>query len=273
MHSPSYLVRKLFFVVTLTGSLLLDISVASAKQCEKVIISGHGNYPPLSWNEKGILKGSAVDFALKVFKDLGVAAEADEGGPWKRVLYRTLKGEVDMLLSVRKSEQRETFLNYVEPPLTSAVQSVFVAKERPLEFSEWQDLIGKTGNVTLGTRFGQEFTAFSEKNLTLEYTETIEQAFKKLLNNRVQYVAGPKATYMLYLIKENAQMDVLAINPPLVTLREYFAFSKNSPCIGLMEEFQKRVSAYQNLGLFDELLENSFNEWYETQGFAEGEGL
>ncbi len=262
--------------------LLVLFASSNAQACAdgKVVVSGDQNYPPLTWTNNGDhLIGSSVALATKIFSELGIKVVPDEGGPWKRVLLRAKQGKVDLLLGVRKSAARLKYLDYIDPPITAAVQSVFVRDKKQFTFDSWDDLTGKTGNVTLGTSFGEEFDNFWLINLDIEYTETIEQGFKKLLLGRVDYVAGPKVTYMLYLIKErikggskeNAKQEIIVLDQPLVTLDEYFAFSKNSPCKQYIPAFQQRLERYHASRAIDQLLEEYFTVWFDSHGISEDE--
>ncbi len=226
-------------------------------------ISGQTDYPPLSWVDNNQLEGSSIEIAVLLFAEVGIKAQVDEGGPWKRVLMRAQNGEVDLLLGVRKDAERQHFLNFIEPALTPAVQSVFVHKARDFVFNQWSDLKGKSGNVLLGSSFGNEFELYQLNNLNIEYTETIEQGFQKLLLNRVDYILGPNTTYEVYLQKEKLAEVIVAKEAPLNIINEYFAFTKSSSCNRFAAHFSRRLTEIVNSGSIDKYLENNFIKWFE----------
>jgi polar amino acid transport system substrate-binding protein len=229
----------------------------------KAVISGDTSYPPLSWNSNKGLEGSLVSLAHKIFAEVGIETQTDGGGPWKRVLYRAEHGEVDLLLGVRKTEELASSLHYIEPPISPAVHSIFVLKDSKLNFQRWEDLIGLTGNITLGSNFNTQFDDFMKANLSMEYTETIEQGIQKLLNHRVDYLLGPRVTYALIMKKENRLDSIRRERKPLILIDEYFAIPKKSSCAKYVTHFSQRLKAMLESGELDTLLEEQFINWFQ----------
>lgn len=257
------------FISFLTALFLLDTSLAFACDNGTAIISGRTNYPPLSWRNKDKLDGGLVQLAKNLFLGVNVVASSDEGGPWKRILLRAQRGEIDLLLGIRRTKERENYLVFIEPPVTPAVQSVFVRKDRVFEYKEWDDLIGRTGNITLGAKFGKEFDTYLAKNLDIEYSETPEQIFQKLMLDRVDYMLGPLATTVLYLEKEQLSFEIVNMLEPLTILNEYFAIPKNSPCSIHAEYIGERLKKITETEEMDNIIEKSFLLWFDQMGITD----
>ena len=233
------------------------------------IVSGRTNYPPLSWRQDDYLDGGLVQLAKNLFSSVNVKATSDEGGPWKRILLRAQRGDIDLLLGIRRSKHREEYLVFIEPPVTPAVQSVFVHKNRDFSYSEWSDLKGKTGNITLGTQFGKEFDAYIIENLDMEYSETPEQIFKKLVLNRVDYMLAPLATTILFLEKEGLSFEIINKSVPLNVIDEYFAIPKNSPCVKHAEAIANSLKNTAGSDVMDNIIETNFMLWFQQKGISD----
>lgn len=252
--------KQLLLLVVL--AIVVDGSRVMACDGKTAIIAGRDNYPPLSWGYEGNLQGSSIEIAKLILKQLSVESKTDEILPWKRNLLRAKTGEVDMLVGVRKTDDRLTYLDFVEPPLTPAVQSIFYVVDRPLNIHQWSDLKSKTGSIALGSSFGHDFDEFMHRELDIEYVESIEQNFDKLLKNRSDYMIGSLMTTNLYLEKRGLTGTIINYKKPVAVLNEYIAISKKSPCRKLAKPMGDILTEQINSGAIDELLEQQFIIWF-----------
>lgn len=232
------------------------------------VISGGTTYPPLSWRKGNALVGSTIDMVKQILAEVGITARADEGGPWKRVLYRAREGEVDILVGVRKSPEREHFLLYVDPPITPSVQGVFMSTAHPFAYRDWKDLEGKTGSITLGTNFDDGFDVFAKEHLSLQAVRKVEQNFIKLDKGRVDYVLGPLVPTQLYLQKYGFDGKIVNATRPLLTIQEYLAISRKSPCIKYATHLRASVKHWVETDKINDLMEDSFVKWFQDEGGA-----
>ncbi len=251
-----------------TYCLLLAIATPHAfASCDQgtAIISGGTQYPPLSWRKDGKLVGTNVEMVQNIFAEVGIKATADEGGPWKRVLLRAKRGEVDLLLGVRKTVEREAFLRYVYPPVTPSAQGVFYDNNRKIKYDSWDDLKDKVGSMTLGVSFGKEFDTYMKKNLHVEPVRIVEQNFTKMELGRIDYILGPLMPTLMYLGKAGYANKISHTQKPLLIIDEYLAFSKNSSCVKYIDHFSKRVKQLLDNGSIDIIMEKYFMLWFDEE--------
>lgn len=249
--------------------MLCVYQTVAACKGEEVKISGRMNYPPLSWSSDGVLKGSTISLVENALAELGIKSRTEGDIPWKRVLKNAKEGDIDIVVGVRKTEERKGFLHFVEPAITPAVQSLFYHADRSVEYEQWADLSKLTGSVVLGSSFGKSFDEFMMANLDIEQVETIEQNFKKLVKNRVDYIIGPFATTNLYLEKEGLSGEIFSNRKPIVVLDEYIAISKNSPCLGLSDKLGGILTRMNQSGEMGEEMEKHFILWFEEFGITD----
>lgn len=227
----------------------------------KAVISGSIDYPPLSWREGNKLVGTNIELVQNILSEKDVEATTDEGGPWKRVLERARRGEVDILVGVRKTPEREKYLTYIEPQITPAVQGVFLMAKDVDNYQGWETLKGMAGGIKLGASFGDEFDAYAKENLHIEETRTLAQNFKKLTSGRIDYILGPLMTIILNLQKEDLIGEVINSDIELLVLDEYVAISKKSECIEYIDHFSTQVKSHLEDGRLDTIMEKYFEKW------------
>lgn len=250
---------QLFLVAT--GILFSPVIYAKGCNDKTAVISAGSTYPPLSWRHNGKLTGASIELIKNIFAELGIEAIPDAGGPWKRVVLRAQKGQLDMLVGVRRNKDREKFLNFIDPPISPAAQSIFVRKDDMDNYDDWSKLKKKVGSTTLGVSFGPEFDAFSKENLHIEQVRSIEQNFKKLLKNRVDYILGPLLPTLLYIEKNGYRYKIKFVRKPLLIIDEFVAFSNNSDCKQHIEYFKNRINEQINNGEMDALMEKHYLRW------------
>ena len=159
-----------------------------AVQCTRVVFSANPDYPPYHWAEGGRIVGASVALTGRILDKLGVRWEARFVGPWPRVLKSAEHGEIDLVVSLKPTPERETYLEFTRSPSFTNPMAVFTARARPLKFDGPQDLVGRRGGRTAGDRFGDSFDRFAEQSLTLEDADSLDVNFGKLLAGRIDYV-------------------------------------------------------------------------------------
>ncbi|MBV1878508.1 MAG: transporter substrate-binding domain-containing protein [Pseudomonadales bacterium] len=261
-NSPAVIKRYCWSGLVSWLLLLLPVYCLSCDD-NVAVLSGATHYPPLTWRYQGKLVGLSVELVTKIFQELDVSTRTDQGGPWKRVLHNAKVGQVDVLMAVRKTPARETFLRFVEPPITPAVQGVFVLTGSQLEFEHWRDLVDVLGGRTAGASFGAEFDRYMRANLKIEHAKSAEHNFKKLLKGRIDYMLGPLMTTRLFIMNAELTGLIASSDNPLVIINEYIAFSKKSSCVQHKVYFERRLGEMINNGTMDRMLEGAFEQWFE----------
>lgn len=230
-------------------------------ECRTARVSGAQNYPPLSWKYEEKLVGYSIHIVEKIFKELDVEVEVDGGAPWKRTLFKAQQGELDLLVGVRKSGDAKTYLHYIEPALTPAVQAVFMPGKNIEKYNGWADLEGKNGSMIMGASFGEEFDQYAQSKLSIEQAKTHAQNVSKLNLGRVDYIIGPMMPILMEA-KIMGSKDVIASENRLIVIEEFLAFSQMSECKKHAAYFSKRLKELLQDGSADQLFESYYTRWF-----------
>jgi polar amino acid transport system substrate-binding protein len=239
--------------------------VPVAPECKRVVFSANPDYPPYHWAEGERIVGASVALTGRILDELGVAWEARFVGPWPRVLKSAEHGQIDLVVSLKPTPEREAYLVFTRTPAFPNPMAVFAAKARPLKFDGLEDLVGKRGGRTAGDRLGEAFDRFAERSLKLEDADSLGINFNKLAAGRVDYVVTGLYTGRAHLLQQGLAERIAPL-PRLVN--EGFihhGFARRSPCAALVEAMDARLAAARKEGLDRRLLEEALQQWRSRQ--------
>ncbi|MCP4105164.1 MAG: transporter substrate-binding domain-containing protein [Desulfobacteraceae bacterium] len=229
-----------------------------------VIISGHPEYPPITWKEGNTITGVAAELAKTVFTEIGVPYEIKTTGPWKRVQMNAREGAIDVITSAYTNPERQTYMDYTIPFMKDPV-SVFVMKGNIFPFNRWEDLIGKRGNTVLGESYGKEFDQFIEQKLQVERTSRVIQNFLKLEKGRVDYAIIGLYPGLACATVTGYKDKIEVLSNPIVEENFYMTFSKKSEFRHLLPKANKIIKRLKNEGAVEKWIEKYLDYYKTTQ--------
>ncbi|MEL0167472.1 MAG: transporter substrate-binding domain-containing protein [Pseudomonadaceae bacterium] len=205
---------------------------AVENSCERIVVTGNPDYPPLIWAAEGDQKltGVAVEMLQLALKDSGITVDLLDLGSRAKALEAVEAGQVDVMAGLFLSRERLKSLDFVYPAIMDVPSVFFVRRGAAFPYSGWQDLQGKRGAAQQGSRFGLSFDTYAADHLQLQRMNTGEAALRKLLAGQLDYVVLERyqGQALAQQLGVDAQLDTLEgsfINAPL-----YLAISHNSVC-------------------------------------------
>ncbi|TVP88311.1 MAG: amino acid ABC transporter substrate-binding protein [Pseudomonadaceae bacterium] len=255
----------------LTVSLLVLLasgatSAFADESCKRLVASGNSQYPPLLWvdpADPGVLRGAGVTLLSQVLAEHDITLEARNVGPWARAQDDARTGRVDMLLGAFKTDDRETWMDYLHPAFTHVPSVIFVRKGHAFEFTNWDDLRGKRGSTLVNNSFGNAFDNYASEHLDISAFPSVRQSFETLLLDRVDYVIYERFQGKA-LAEQIGIVDQLEILPDsVITEALYFTFSKRSRCNTpeLRAALAETVARLNDEGVMDELISEYSERW------------
>nr|CRH07217.1 Putative histidine kinase. Containing PAS domain, PAC domain, Signal transduction response regulator, receiver region domain, HAMP domain, HATPase domain, HisKA domain, Hpt domain and cheY-like domain [Candidatus Magnetococcus massalia] len=168
------------------------------------------DWPPYNFSEDGHPKGHSIDVMNKIAERLGLKVEYVSGYTWEQYLDMAKKGEIDVILNVVKTTERERYLDYTDSYVSLSERIVY--HHDGLPYSRLADLNGETVALVEG---------FFEVDFLREHYPDIEIAFYPNSFEALLAVARKEADATLgeyavlkYLIDEQ-HIASLDISPPL----------------------------------------------------------
>lgn len=201
--------------------------------CERIVITGNPDYPPLLWvnpDDPGRLVGAAVELLEKALEPAGIHVDALNVGGWSQAQQEVRSGRVDVLAGAFLTPERLGEMDYVYPPFMEIPSVVFVRRGEAFPYSGWDDLRSRRGVSLSGSSFGAAFDTYAADHLELRSVAGIEQAFSLLLDGQVDYLIHERHQGLALAAQRNVldQLDIL--EGSLINEQLHYGISHHSAC-------------------------------------------
>lgn len=233
-----------------------------AAECTSLVFSANPHYPPFHWEEQGRLVGASIELTERIFKELGVTAEARYLGPWNRVLRAAEEGQIDLVAALKISPEREAFLTFTAARFAPNPMAVFVRADRRFSYTGWEDLVGRVGLVARGDRFGEGFDEFLRERLRAITSHSMEDGFASLERQRAEYFVTSYFAGRAYLAGKGLSAVMIPLSPAINEGSVHHGFSRRSSCVKHIEPFSERLRAYEADGTTERLLAKYLDLWH-----------
>lgn len=208
-------------------------SVAAGGVCERIVVTGNADYPPLLWvkpDDPSRLTGAAVELLEKALEPSGIHVDALHVGSWEQAQQEVRSGRVDMLAGVFLTPERLGEMDYVYPPYMEIPSVVFVRRGAAFPYSGWDDLRGKRGGSLAGTSFGPAFDAFARDHLDVAAVGNIDQALEQLLSDELDYLIHERHQGLALAAQRNVLDQLDMLEGSLINEQLYYSVSHHSAC-------------------------------------------
>ncbi|MFC4161031.1 substrate-binding periplasmic protein [Chitinimonas lacunae] len=232
--------------------------------CRKLVYSANPNYPPFHWSDNGRLLGATVEITERILTELRIPGEARYVGPWNRVLKAAELGEIDLVLALRRTPDREKFLQFGEAPFSANPSAIFVRRDRRIAYRRWEDLQPYRGGASLGDRFGEGFDEFMRHHLTIVPAYNLDRGFHDLDRGLTDYFVTGYQAGMAYVLGKNMEKRLMALQPMVSQGEIHFGFSRHSPCRVLAARFDEKLRQYEREGRTEAILEKYLERWRDS---------
>lgn len=248
-----YLLALLIPLLTISNSL---------QAASPVIVSGNPEAPPVVWERAKGLAGVGPELATRILSELDVPFDIKPMGTWQQVQDKARGGNIDLVLSVYKTAERQKFLEYSIPYLNSPVV-VVVRKGTGFVCNAWDDMIGKRGVANRGESFGAKFDTFIKNKLQVTFT-TYSRAFEMLEEDTADYLLIDLYPALIYSKLLRVEDKVEIMEQPVTVQKFHMAFAKESEFLGLLPGINKRLAELRDQGAIKKLVLEYYQKWTAT---------
>lgn len=246
-------------IVLAACCLSTAMSAASAAACKRVILTGDPDYPPFSWYENNVFRGSAMEIAERALHRIKVPYEIRYVGPFQKVLEAAKEGKVDLIAELKNTPERRAYLTYSDVPIFANPVAIFTRADRKIPYESWDDLVGLKGGITVDNKFGGGLDEFVTNRLTVETNSRIGLNFSKLASGQIDYFINSYYPALSYLVRERKESEFRLLQPFATTSDNFVGWSKASPCIGKLTEFDAALSAMVRSGEVRRILDDNLD--------------
>ncbi|MCL9782451.1 transporter substrate-binding domain-containing protein [Vibrio sp. S4M6] len=206
--------------------LALPLLFFSSSLPAQITLYSMENFIPYAWVESGKLTGIDVEIIHQLSQKVGIPITI-KLVPWKRVIHQTKHGHIDGAFSLFRSEERESFANFIPTPIHESTFKVFVRKGEEFDFQSIDDLHGKFIGINTAFYLGDAF-AHARKNKLIQIEESsTKQNIQKLHGNRIEVFIGNQQEVYYWLSKMGLSESIIALPKPMFPPRgAYLVISK-----------------------------------------------
>ena len=163
--------------------ILAFISASLAMPQEEILImSGHEAWSPVMYYDGRTIVGTGPDIVKEALSDYQVFSQYK--GPWDVVQEKAKAGEIDIIVAVYKTEERQEYLLYSEPYLVDPI-GIFTTDKNLSTLDE--ALLSKKGVITEGDSYGERIDNLLKEKNDLLTAKNPDQAKEILLSDEADY--------------------------------------------------------------------------------------
>ncbi|RBW51888.1 substrate-binding periplasmic protein [Marinobacter sp. F3R11] len=209
---------------------------------------GASHAPPYRIVDGGPPSGLYVDIFREITERLGWKTYYREA-PFRRVLNLIRRGEVDVMLGVLKTPERNNLMEFVAPAFPPE-RRLFLYSRDSGRIERYADLYGKTIGVMEGASY---FTKFdNDERLHKEAAPRYENLLLMMEKGRVDVVVAPELVG-LYTVRELGLS--VKVSPFFVPgERSWIAVARTSPVLEYSDDMRAALKLITAEGIYEDLV-------------------
>ncbi|MEO8604582.1 MAG: transporter substrate-binding domain-containing protein [bacterium] len=213
------------------------------------------NYPPLAFEEKGVLKGIEVDFAKRLGPALGRPIELIET-KWENLAERLEEKKIDMIMSGTSiTEERKKRVSFTESYLEVGQMAIvreddFLALRDPAAMDRPSMRVGVISRTT-----GEAWARKHLKKAKLHGYANTEEGVEALKNNQIDYfIQDAPAVWRVTGGFMNENQHLKGLYRPLTKEQLAWAVRKDDPA--LLKQLNVVLEKWKKDGTLDDVLDD-----------------
>ncbi len=268
------MVARLLLMVAVWTGFLASQAIA-AGSCEKLVATGSPDYPPFLWRDPANprqLIGADADVLKQIGQALGIRIEVLYSGSRDKAQEEVRSGRIDLLIATPLTLEQLEQMDYINPPTRQTFTHVWMNPQRPFAFAGWDDLLGRSAQVSSHTALSAEFDSFTRQNLSLQLAPTLPSAFEKLLQGQVDFVLAERYPGQAVAEQRGISVRPVLALPAVSSAGLYLALSHNSACndAQLRGQLTRKMTELVGSGVPESLLQRNLQLWQAQQVPAGG---
>ncbi len=229
-----------------------DTSLSKVVESGVLRVATDDTYPPLEWNDNGVIRGYDIDIAAEVAERLGVKAEF-VSSKWDGLLTGLQGGQFDAVIScmnITPGRQEEAaFVEYQQ------WEQVIVMSPEDEPITNLEGLEGKTIAVQVATT--SEEMAASVTDAQVSSFESFDTTFMELQNKRCDAIVIDEPVGMYYQKREPESFVITGSAGE----RAPVGIALKKDAIELQEAVAAAVAAMQEDGAAQAI----FDKWFSNE--------
>lgn len=222
-------------------------------------------WPPYEHKVGRTIEGICVATVRAVLANMGQKSNKIVSASWGRCLQCIKNGDDHAAFSGLKTKERMQFAIYPEEPLTTSHWVFFIREDRSntLRFRTLNDLEDRRIGVVKGFYYPPDLLAYAKNHAKLEYASNTVANFRKLLDDRLDFVFEDLAPGLSTVEKLAANEEIIPlVNTVLVSEPLYVLFSKKSVKPEFVKRFSEELKRYKKTEEYKAMF-RPYDPWVE----------
>ncbi len=235
------------------ASVLTEEELSFLSRTESIKVHNESDWAPFNFNENGVPKGFSIDYISLLSEKTGLEIKFVNYPSWHEFLNMMKSGDLDVMMNIVKSPEREKFLEYT-PSYTKMSMKLFTRNNFPTVKSI-QDLFGKKVAVPKGFYIQEILSQYPQIELLL--VEDSTSAIRKVSSGKADAMFGlkPVISYLIGQLQITNLKTGDIIIPGTGDISIHMAVSKNQPILAdILEKGMSRISGEETHSLEEKWL-------------------
>jgi polar amino acid transport system substrate-binding protein len=234
-------------------------SAAVSLAQQSFVVSGNPYAPPVVWEEQRKLTGVAAELVDTIFTELSIPYSTRIVESWQKVQSETRAGNIDLIVSAYRNDERAQYLNFSVPYLAQPTV-VVVEKGKEFRLADWNSLKGRKGVSNIGESYGQELDRFIKENLDVGYHQ-LERAIQLLNLGEADYLIIDLYTALAYARLLRGEDSITILEPPITLQDFHLGLQKDSPLNAHLDDINKLLQQKVDSGEVARLFLKHYDRW------------
>lgn len=243
------------FSVSLTLLFCL-LAVHAPATTSSFVVGVSGGYPPYYYEKDGVLTGFCIDLVDAIALEMGLEVTY-KSYPWKRLLISAEKGEVDAIMPLFRTEEREEYLIFKGLELAYETNHLFISTDSPVSYrGTLKEIASARIGVVSGYSYGNVFDSFQfpHKIITLNDKHLIEM----FTYDRFDIGVGNRYVIGYYANMEGVADTLKFLDPPITKEPLYIGFARLRNHAHLAGGFAKTLQDFKTTAEYRELIDKYY---------------
>ena len=209
------------------------------------------DWPPFNFNEDGVSQGLSIDVMNLLAKKAGLQVEYVSGPSWSEFLEMMKSGDLDVMLNIVKTPDRQTYMLYTRPYVDNP-NTILSRRDTP--YDSLEQLFGKTISVPKGF-FYEEILKRDFPRIKLHLVKDTLDAMKAVTFGEADAALGELAVFNYlktrHLITDLVLSGEVSMGDPEYALLN-IATRKDLPLLAsILDKALKTVTSEQQANIRD----------------------
>lgn len=244
----------------LLGALLFSGSAYSQNTCTRLVVTGHPDFPPVSWQSARTLVGLGPMLITALANQANLPVVISNMGSWGKAQQAVMSGKADVIYGLYKTPERAQWLSYVATPIFTDAWGILVPKGKEFIYNDRRSLIGKRGITTDGESFEAELDEWIASRLSVRRVPNQAAVLDALKKSNLDYAIVSLTSALDETQREKIQENFVLISKTFLSTNMYIAVGRESPCRKIVEGFSSTISTWQQDGTLDALVKQAILE-------------